>query len=204
MVPMDTFFIPAYETSTFDLTDDAGRRRVSTTVPFAPTQVWHLARDGTVWVGVSDEYRLHQLSFDGDTLRILERPAPPVAVTAEERDEALERLEWFAEQGGRIDRSRIRDIRPMFGALFTDDRDHVWVPVGPRGGDDRRPQIDIFDPVGRYLGPVAVPERFLSLPHPVVRGGRLYMVVRDVLDVSYVVRYRIDSLRAPTAAPPSP
>jgi hypothetical protein len=61
MVPMDTFLIPHYETTTFDLTDDAGLRRMSTTVPFAPTQLWHIASDGTVWIGVTERYRLHQL-----------------------------------------------------------------------------------------------------------------------------------------------
>lgn len=206
LVPMDTFFIPAYEPRAFELTDDAGRRNVSTTVPFAPTQVWHVAADGTVWIGVTDEYRLHQLGFDGDTIRILERPARPAAVTAEERDAALERLGWFAEQGGRIDRSGIPDVRPMFGALFTDDRDHLWVSVGPRDGEDRRPQVDIFDPHGRYLGPVTVPDRFVPVPSPVIRGGQLYAVVRDELDVSWVVRYRISGVgsRTPTAAPPAP
>jgi hypothetical protein len=50
------------------------------------------------------------------------------------------------------------------------------------------PEWEILDAEGRYLGVVALPDRF----NPVaVRGDDLYGVWRDELDVQYVMRVRV-------------
>lgn len=56
----------------------------------------------------------------------------------------------------------------------------------------REPVVfDVFDPDGRYLGEVRAPEGFSLNPSPYIRGDRVWAVVRDELDVSYVVRFRV-------------
>jgi hypothetical protein len=51
--------------------------------------------------------------------------------------------------------------------------------------------FDVFDPDGRYLGHVRVPESFRIDPEPVVRGDHVWAVTRDELDVATVVRFRL-------------
>jgi hypothetical protein len=52
--------------------------------------------------------------------------------------------------------------------------------------------FDVFERDGRYLGRVHAPDLLSIYPEPVVRGDYVWAITRDELDVSYVVRYRID------------
>jgi hypothetical protein len=192
MAPLDTLVLPPHETPTFDRSDEAGGRARSVRVPFAPTQVWHIAADGTVWVGVTDEYRLHQLAFSGDTLRIVERRARPHRVTAAERQTALDELGWFAAEGGPTDPSRIPDRHPLFRGLLTDDQGRLWVETGAGPGEEPGTRFDIFDARGRFLGPATLERQVRPATGAmVVRDGRLYLAVREDSGGSYVVRYWI-------------
>jgi sugar lactone lactonase YvrE len=192
LVPLDTLVLPPHEALTFDATDEAGRRARSVSIPFAPTQVWHIAPDGTIWIGVTDEYRLHQIDFEGDTLRIVERRARQARITTEERQAALDELEWFAAAGGSVDASRVPDRHPLFNGMFTDDRGHLWVAVGGGRHQESGTRFDVFDPVGRFLGPVAVDGAVGSaVGTVVVRDGSLYAVVNDEVGAKYVLRYWI-------------
>lgn len=56
--------------------------------------------------------------------------------------------------------------------------------IGPR----RSPDWSVFDPEGRYLGVVRMPDRFKPM---VSRSDNIYGVWRDDLDVQYVLRLRI-------------
>ena len=46
-------------------------------------------------------------------------------------------------------------------------------------------------PYGRFFGSVRLPFALGSVQAPIVRDGVLYGVVRDALDVPYVVRARV-------------
>lgn len=188
MTPTDTFWIPEYDNPSFDITDDGGRRRVSAAVPFSPGLTWTVDDQGDVWIGVTDQYRLHRVSFTGDTLQVVAREHRPTPVTAEEKEEALGRYEWFTRQGGKLDPSRVPSVKPAFGAPFFDDRGYLWVRA-TRSGDEPA-AFDIFDPDGRYLGQVEEPEA-INFQRPLVVGDRLYAVVRDDLDIPYVMRARL-------------
>jgi hypothetical protein len=52
-------------------------------------------------------------------------------------------------------------------------------------------QWEIYDPDGRYLGVVHLP--IMNRPTPAVRGNRIAGVVRDALDVEYVVVFELGS-----------
>ena len=139
---------------------------------------------------MTDEYRLFELSAEGDTLRTITRVFTPLPVTDADRERAREDLKWFTDQGGRADFSTIPDVKPATRSLYFDDEGHLWVHVVTASQDDD-PVFDVFDPEGRHLGEVRMPFRLSASPPPVLRGGMLYGVVRDEMDVPYVVRARI-------------
>jgi hypothetical protein len=162
---------------------------VAVGAPFMPRIHWFFDPGGWLWFGSSDRYRIVRRSFAGDTAQIIERDHEPLPVTSQEVDA------WLAgrgpqrvlEAGGSIDRSRIPSTRPVFEDLIVDDEAHLWVRMVT--ADDVT--FDVFDPEGRYLGPVSTPDRLALHPRPVIRGNKLYAVVRDSLDVPYIVRYAV-------------
>lgn len=187
LVPIDTLSPPdsPLEPEQFKIVRD-GRTRVSASVPFAPGFDTELSPAGTFWGMLTGEYRLFEIDADGDTLRTIVKAFEPVPVTDEARARAVEQLDWFTDQGGRVDASRIPDTKPPAARFFVDDEHYVWVAT--TGVDDSIRRWDIFDPVGRYLGVVELP---FEMPQPRVRGDVMYGLVRDELDIPYVVRARI-------------
>ncbi|MGH7699372.1 MAG: efflux RND transporter permease subunit, partial [Gemmatimonadales bacterium] len=162
--------------------------RMTAGVPYAPFQLRYIDRRGYLWSGLSAPYRIHQSHLGGDTIRIVEKAYEPIPVSAEDKDSAVARLKWFTDQGGKIDPSRIPDVKPALDDYFVDDRGNLWVdPVTGREDDDR--VFDLFDSEGRYLGRVR--SDFPIAGEPVFRGDRLYAVTRDEDDIPYVVRVRI-------------
>lgn len=200
---LDTVPVPADEGATFTHTSENSRTSVS--VPFAPQLERTWDPGGGMWFGLPDRYRVVRTDLEGDTTRVVERAWDPVPVTAAELEEALGNLEWFREQGGAVDRSRIPDHHPAYHELHADRSGHLWVvPVvpwaeeGPEGDDEDADEIpawvrpgvfDVFDPDGRYLGRVSTDVR---LARPVITGTHLVAVTLDELGVSYVVRFRIE------------
>jgi hypothetical protein len=144
---------------------------------------------GSVWWGESDEYRVYRRTLDGDTLMVIERAHTPVPVTADEIGEwlASDAAKRFRERGGELDPSQLQDVKPAFDGLFLDDAGFLWVRRITAEPDVR---FDVFDPEGRFLGAVTGPSEMVRQA-PVIRGDRLYAVVRGEYDVPYVVRYRI-------------
>lgn len=188
MEPADTVLLPTFRGDQFELRGE--KSFVAASVPFAPGQVVALDPAGGVWVGTNDRYRLAKLDADGDTALVIERNAPPVPVTPGEREEAVERLRWFTEQGGRIEPGRIPRRKPAYQHVIGDGESGVWVRPALAAGESGA-AFDVFDPEGRYLGRVRLPGGLASFPPPVLRGDALYGVGRDSLDVPQVVRARI-------------
>ena len=71
--PIDSVAPPEYpgEREFYELRND--NSWMMTGVPFTPSLEWRLSRDGTYWAGLTGEYRLFELSWDGDTLRSIRR-----------------------------------------------------------------------------------------------------------------------------------
>lgn len=187
---VDTVPLPTYEGPRFELRD--GERLIMTTpVPFAPRLLWRFDPRGFVWFGIGDEYRLYQLTLDGDTARIVEREYEAVPVTAADRDSAVESLKWFTDQGGKVDPGEIPGQKPALSRFFADEVGYLWVePALPHGREEDL--YDVFDPEGRYLGRIGVPVRLDPSPRPIIAEDRIYGVHRDELDVEHVVVIRLD------------
>lgn len=192
LAPLDTLHPPTDPITRDHFTIERdGVTRVSASVPFQGGLATRISPSGRLWSILSDEYRLTEFGEADDTLRTITRAFQPIRVSAEEREQAIEGLEWFTSQGGRIDPSKIPSTRPLAGNFFFDETDHIWVitmPAGREGGW----VFDIFDPEGRYLGPVELPFRLRPSPIPVFRDGRLYAITEDELEVQYLVVARVE------------
>lgn len=197
---LDSVPLPAWERPTFVAETESSR--TSASVPFSPHVVRAFSPDGTLWTGISEEYRIvHRRITNPDTLRIIRKAYDPVEVTGTEADAAVARLAWFERQGGTIDRRRFPATHPAYQDFFVDDRGYLWtLPTLPR--DDvvtqetlyapRPPAFDVFDHRGVYLGRVEAP---IPLRQPRVVGEHLYGVTVDELGVHYLVRFRIEGRR---------
>lgn len=161
-------------------------------VPFKRGHLWELDGRGHVWFGVGEDYRIYKRSLEGDTLLALTGRVAPVAVGEEERAAAVERLLDFRNRigGGTPDLSRIPDTKDPMQNFFFDDRGRLWVQVAADAASGAR--FDVFGQDGRWVASVRTDVTVPYLRDPVIQGDRLYMVVQDSLDVSYVVRGRIE------------
>lgn len=185
----DTFPLPSYDSGEhFELRSNGNVMRAS--VPFTPGMRRALDPAGYLWSGITDRFRLVRTTLDGDTLLITERPVEPERVTTEDREQALEALEWFTRQGGEVDLRRIPSHRPVIGTLLVADDGHLWISPFTLSREGLA-RFDVLDPEGRYLGPVESDPAIAPFPPPLIRGDHLYAVVQDELEVPYVTRFRV-------------
>lgn len=162
---------------------------ISAAVPFAASEVLVWDRRGHFWVGETGAYRITQLTEAGDTVRIIERPGlSRTPVTPAERSEAIEGLEWFTSQGGRIDPARIPNEKPYFRTFHVDDGGRLWV-LRTTAAADTVTRFDLFDSDGRFLGRLPTFTDFGSTP--IFDGDHIWGTSRDSLGVQYIVRGRI-------------
>lgn len=197
MEPIDTLTIPRYEGDSeyFELASDAGRMRAS--VPFGAGLSGDLDPRGFFWVAPNTAtYEVSQVNLAGDTLLTVRRPSEPHPVTSAEVDSAVATMKWFTDQGGKVDRSKFPSTKPAIYRVFAPGDGHVYVvPVTDEFGSGYLSAggvLDVFGPDGRYLGRLDMPGGMAtSNPEPVFRGDHVLAVVRDELDVPYVVRYRL-------------
>jgi hypothetical protein len=194
---VDTAFVP---TDTMGLPQPSEEDRIafrrdrvmvmSTMEPFAPRPSWAARPRGGLVLAEGEEYRLHRISFEGDTTMTVALRREPVRVTAAERDSALAAFAELTEalEGATPDRQPgVRQNKPAHGSIFVDDQDRVWVRVTAAAGEG--PAWDVIDADGRFLGQVEVPVS-PTWANPAVRGDRL-AVVTEIDGVPTVVVYRI-------------
>lgn len=172
----------------FEFRDPEGRTRMRASVPFTPGTSWRIGSDSTFWYSPQTPYRVYRLSLDHDTLLRVEKEYDPVPVTSDERREQIEEMTWFTEQGGSVDASRIPGEKPALSGFLVDTSGYLWVtPSLPGTSEPASGTIfDIFDPGGRYLGPLELPVR-LRTRGAIITNDRIYGVTTDELDVPYVV-----------------
>ena len=188
--PLDTLEVPhdPIQRERFELRSERGSMMAG--VPYQGELTWRLSPAGTIWAMISDEYRLFELTPAGDTLRTVTREYTALPVTSADMDRAREDMEWFIEQGGEVDWSKIPDTKPATETLYFDDRGNLWVMPVTETADQRR-LLDVFDPEGRFLGTVRLPFPIAQSPFPVFRGSVVWAVTRDDLDIPWVVKARI-------------
>ena len=156
--------------------------------------------EGNLWsADRTDTYRLIKQSPRGDTLAVVTRDAPAPALA----DADVERLREtfvsdYPDLSGQfeLDRMHLPERLPYFDLLWAGRDGSIWVrrvgSVDPAAADAETIQtFDIFSSEGESVG-TATSGVILEPPF-VIDGTHVYAVTRDDLDVSYVVRLRIDS-----------
>jgi hypothetical protein len=186
----DTFALPTPpDRDLFELTRNGARMSVA--VPFSPGLAMTLDLRGYLWSGVTDRSRLVRTNLDGDTLLVTEWPMERQPVTAQDREEVLESLEWFTQQGGTVDARRIPSLKPAFTQILLAEDGHVWVTPGARTVQGWG-RLHVIDPDGRWLGEARADPPIFGWPTPLIGTDFVLAVVRDEMEVPYVVRYRIE------------
>lgn len=189
--PTDTLRFPEFDGEHFVHTTEQGS--MSSAVPFTSRQLERWDPRGYLWTAITGDYVITQLAPSGDTLRIIRRTGVSrQPVSAQDREEAVERLEWFTRQGGRIDPSRIPSSKPYLTSFHVGTDGHLWVRRTP-DRDEESARYDVFDPEGRYLGEVRAPTPFGGAPR--MDGEAIHAVVTDSLGVQNVVRLGVDTRR---------
>jgi hypothetical protein len=138
------------------------------------------------WLGVKYAYRLSHVSFSGDTIRTVELAREAERLPEAARDSAERQEREVRRRVTRGEYDVETTLQPIFEELAVDDRDHVWVMLSARPGEQHT-RFDVFDVIGRYLGQVEVPHLADPRVVPVIRGGTMYLIAKDELDVPYVV-----------------
>jgi hypothetical protein len=195
LTPLDTIPVPDKPDAEY-FSDETGSMQVS--VPYQGHIAWCFAPNGNLWTLRTDQYELAEITGHGETLRRVTKEYEPIRVTAEDRTELGKSMEWFTDQGGKIDWSKIPKTRPVVRSLFCDDEANLWVRRVTIESDDdtesESPLFDLFDSEGRYLGMLEFPFDLRS--YPIMRNEILYGLTRDEHGSDIIVRARIEKPRA--------
>lgn len=168
-------------------------------VPFyaRPYEVLSATGDFFTTVDGGRELEITQWTPPGDTTLVIFSHRPPTPVKPSERDSALaettERLEERLPMEPRLDASKIPAHKPPVYGLSLDDRGRLWARVS---GSGTEPTLyDVFNQDGTHAETVSLPFRVDGSIPPITRGNELWAVVRDELDVQYLVRARLRSIK---------
>lgn len=195
LTPLDTIPVPKKPDAEY-FSNETGDMQVG--VPYQGYIAWCFAPNGNLWTLRTDQYELAEITGHGETLRRVTKEYEPIRVTAEDRTEWGQSMEWFTDQGGKINWSKIPKTRPVVRSLYCDDEANLWVRrVTIKSDDDKEsegPLFDLFDPEGRYLGMLKFPFDLGS--YPIMRNEVLYGITRDEHGADIIVRARIEKPKA--------
>lgn len=158
-------------------------------VPNDPRPITVVDPAGGTWRTSSGSYRIVRLDERGDTVLVIDSDTPAPPVTAGDRSEFVEAMVERSRDQRRVAEEiagLMPDTKPVISSLTVDDEGRLW--IGRTGPDDTHPQFDVFGRDGGYQGSVEL--AFRPAPYvPIwIRQSRVYAVVRDSLDVPFVVR----------------
>ena len=218
----DTIDLPDWNYNPPEISASSGEgddsRVIRENVPFSPIISWAYSPLGYMVGGLSTRYAISLFLEPGNVLRIERSDWQPVPVLTDERDEQERIMTATMRQvdpGWRWNGQPIPDTKPPFSRFFVAEDGRIWVQLHEEGYqvetevdaiDNAGPghvqvpprtwfepvAFDVFEPDGRYLGMVRAPEGFSMNPTPVARGDTLWAVVRDEMEVPYIVRFRIE------------
>ncbi len=194
----DSLDLPFQGGESFHVTRTEGGRIVGESfmsIPFNTTLATVLDPRGYLWSGDNDEYRIWQQTFDGDSIRAIERAIERLPVSGEERQNAIAGITERAGTTSGIDFGRIPDVKPYYKRFLVDDLGYLWVW---RTTASDSASFDIFDPEGRFLGSLDTNARINPYAPIDLRTSSLTVTESDELDVPVIVCFAIDG-RSPPA-----
>jgi hypothetical protein len=172
---------------------------LSIPVAFAPTTQL-TAGSGTAYVGVPDTYEIGVYSPSGKLLRLIRRAQPPRVVSEADKAGWRDRMraQSLPSTSPRMRQTMqtmldalanpdFAEIMPAFRRLLVDAAGDLWVS-DYQGSDSTRQHLSVFDPGGRLLGTVVLPQRLM-----VTEIGADYVLghTTDETEVEHVELYAL-------------
>ncbi|MFQ5747101.1 MAG: 6-bladed beta-propeller [Gemmatimonadota bacterium] len=165
-----------------------------------PRIVIAMREDGSFLRSPGLPYAIERYDARGRLVGIIRRPVEPVPVTEEIRRRVVEEVRAAMEESGSpdafidgyVERLAFPSRLPAIFRLWVSEMDgRIWAGVVEGGAfrQDGNPTAwDVFDPNGRFLGRLPIPDGFRA---STIREDAVYGVWKDELDVEYARRYRI-------------
>jgi 6-bladed beta-propeller protein len=200
-VAADTLWVPRGESQrSWSITTRRGAKSmasISMTIPYTPTVVFGLHPDGGFVYGWSGRYEVVRSERGSDSVRIAGRTWTPDPVSdARRKAEVASAIKGATPTVGEdaaranIHLDDVPKTLPAYQALRVDGSGRVWVRRYAVA-DTTRSYYDVFDPDGKYLGPV---EASLNLPwwgrQAWTRDG-FVTVIEDAEGRPTVVRFKL-------------
>lgn len=154
----------------------------SAVTPYLPNLVYTFTEEGEIWFARSDEFRLYRRNLRGDTLQIIEASHRSGDLTDED-----ERSTTRALESAGLQRNDFILGRPVLYRILVAPGDYLLVQVADIPGEDSS-TFDVFDPDGRYLGPVSAPFPIDRRIQPHLSDDTLLAVSLGPLGESRIVR----------------
>ncbi len=161
--------------------------------PFAH-MAWFALRDSTLVVGTSEDFSVALHRLDGQLAGIERVAGMDLAVRDDDMEayrsafrDAVADPQQRKRLMDRLDNVPVPERKAAYSMIFVDDEGNLWLldpPVGPVLPST----ISVISADGRYLGTVALPERFVPLD---IRGDAMIGYWRDELDVHHAQVYAI-------------
>jgi sugar lactone lactonase YvrE len=164
-------------------------------VPFAPRGSAIVDPAGGFWVTSGEAHRIARLNERADTVLVVNVDIPPETVTAEDRQAYVEVFADREPEERRVAEELAALAHPtksVIDQLNLDDEGRLWVRRLLEEG--QTPVYDVLDRKGEFLGSVRLGFRPMPYLPPRIRGGSLYAVVADELDVQTFVRANLPPL----------
>jgi len=146
------------------------------------------------YYGSQDSYEIQVWSQDGRLIRIIRRDKTPEPVSQAHVDALLEEMAEGADDSDQMREFRrmyrdatIPEYHPAYGYVYADSEKCLWVEEYRVPGDDVR-RTTIFDPDGRMVGSLVLPNHF-----QIYEIGSDYVLGRwvDDLGVEYLRLHRL-------------
>lgn len=171
----DTVFAPRLSWAPLSLkVTMQGGGAASYSIPYAPSPVWAVMRDGRLVGGVSDRYAI--LVLDSTTVWRIQRTFHPVPISRQEREDSREeivaRIRRYNNLAFTWDGSDMPAAKPFFSDIFVDHDNRLWVrvatesirhpPETPGGAATYTSPAayDVYDQRFRFLGAVRFSDTF--------------------------------------------
>lgn len=186
---LDTLIMPSDPVTRERFELRSGDGVMMAAVPFSGSFRTRMSPQGTVWGLITDEYRLFEMDGAGDTLRTIRRAHDALPVTSADRSRVLEEPSWFTGQGGKVDASRIPDVKPAAENFYVDAVGRLWRRGFPIGFRAVRPTTSSMRRDGSSA-PWRCPCQSIGSSRSL--GMHCYAVARYELEVPFIVRARIE------------
>jgi len=190
--PIDTIAIPSSPSEIERFTHSSEGSTFSASIPFQGSFIWEFSQSGSFWTLLTDKYQLTEMTAGGQPLRRVTKEFEKIPVTDADMDEAVERLQWFIDEGGTIDYAKIPREKPSVGRFFSDDEGNLWIFRAETSPEKTTTLFDIFNSDGYFLGELRIPFKLDRNEPSIVQDGVLYGVTPDEEGGLVIVKLRVN------------